>query len=181
MTEEDSLSASVGLGGLFLAPLFLLNYFWFIFFFFLQKTLGGGGQKPPPQSLPLRDPCWCNEVGEKNVNMILFLLITFLFLPCNWKIENNWRYCFLCYPRSQEALVLLTFFRHRRKTSSRNSLLFFLLLQGNYGLKRFLRDGYKTVMEDKNRRYYEQRELQVQHACLAISFKWKRLMCFEQC
>lgn len=137
--------------------------------------------KPPPQSLPLRDPCWCNEVGEKNVNMILFLLITFLFLPCNWKIENNWRYCFLCYPRSQEVLVLLTFFRHRRKTSSRNSPLFFLLLQGNYGLKRFLRDGYKTVMEDKNRRYYEQRELQVQHACLAISFKWKRLMCFEQC
>lgn len=34
-------------------------------------------------------------------------------------------------------------------------------LEGNYGLKRFLRDGYKTVMEDKNRRYYEQRELQI--------------------
>ena len=36
-----------------------------------------------------------------------------------------------------------------------------LLLQGLYGLKRFLRDGYKTVVEDKNRRYYEKRELQV--------------------
>ncbi|KAL9975501.1 hypothetical protein ACROYT_G012666 [Oculina patagonica] len=34
-------------------------------------------------------------------------------------------------------------------------------LEGNYGLKRFLRDGYKTVVEDKNRRYYEKRELQI--------------------
>ena len=40
--EEDSLSASVGLGGLFLAPLFLLNYFWFNLFLFLQKKVGGG-------------------------------------------------------------------------------------------------------------------------------------------
>lgn len=34
-------------------------------------------------------------------------------------------------------------------------------LEGNYGLKRFLRDGYKSVLEDKNRRFYEKRELQV--------------------
>lgn len=34
-------------------------------------------------------------------------------------------------------------------------------LQGSYGLKRFLRDGYKSVLEDKNRRFYEKRELQV--------------------
>ena len=57
MTEEDSLSASVGLGGLFLAPLFLLIFFVFNFFFFLQKKGGGGAKAPPPQSLPLRDPC----------------------------------------------------------------------------------------------------------------------------
>ena len=36
-----------------------------------------------------------------------------------------------------------------------------MILQGFYGLKRFLRDGYRTVLEDKNRRYYEKRELQV--------------------
>ncbi|XP_015749558.1 PREDICTED: phosphorylase b kinase regulatory subunit beta-like [Acropora digitifera] len=34
-------------------------------------------------------------------------------------------------------------------------------LEGNYGLKRFLRDGYKCVLEDRHRRYYENRELQV--------------------
>ena len=34
-------------------------------------------------------------------------------------------------------------------------------LQGNYGLKRFCRDGYKTVLEDKHRRFYQKRELQV--------------------
>lgn len=31
-------------------------------------------------------------------------------------------------------------------------------LQGNYGFKRFLRDGYGTVLEDTNRRYYKQAE-----------------------
>ncbi|XP_068721668.1 phosphorylase b kinase regulatory subunit beta-like isoform X1 [Montipora capricornis] len=34
-------------------------------------------------------------------------------------------------------------------------------LEGTYGLKRFLRDGYKCVLEDRNRRFYESRELQV--------------------
>lgn len=43
-----------------------------------------------------------------------------------------------------------------------------LILQGLYGLKRFLHDGYRTVLEDKNRRYYEKRELQV---ILLIEFK----------
>lgn len=34
-------------------------------------------------------------------------------------------------------------------------------LEGNYGLKRFCRDGYKTVLEDRHRRFYQKRELQV--------------------
>ena len=42
-------------GGLFLAPLFLLNYFLFTLFLFLQNS-GGGGPKAP-QPLPLRGPC----------------------------------------------------------------------------------------------------------------------------
>ena len=36
-------------GGLFLAPLFLLNYFLFTLFLFLQNS--GGGPKPPSPSL----------------------------------------------------------------------------------------------------------------------------------
>ncbi|XP_071846490.1 probable phosphorylase b kinase regulatory subunit alpha isoform X4 [Apostichopus japonicus] len=34
-------------------------------------------------------------------------------------------------------------------------------LQGKYGCKRFLRDGYKTVKEDPNRMYYESAELKI--------------------
>ena len=36
-------------GGLFLAPLFLSNYFLFNLFLLLQKN-GGAGQKPPPST-----------------------------------------------------------------------------------------------------------------------------------
>lgn len=34
-------------------------------------------------------------------------------------------------------------------------------LKGNYGFKRFGRDGYKTVLEDPERRYYKSDEIQV--------------------
>lgn len=34
-------------------------------------------------------------------------------------------------------------------------------LKGNYGFKRFGRDGYKTVLEDKHRRYYKSGEIKV--------------------
>lgn len=34
-------------------------------------------------------------------------------------------------------------------------------LHGKYGLKRFYRDGYKTVLEDKNRKYYKPAEIKV--------------------
>ncbi|XP_059167824.1 phosphorylase b kinase regulatory subunit beta-like isoform X3 [Physella acuta] len=32
-------------------------------------------------------------------------------------------------------------------------------LKGHYGIKRFLRDGYKTVIEDRNRKYYRPAEI----------------------
>lgn len=34
-------------------------------------------------------------------------------------------------------------------------------LWGKYGFKRFLRDGYRTANEDKNRRYYKPAEMKV--------------------
>ena len=34
-------------------------------------------------------------------------------------------------------------------------------LRGRYGFKRFLRDGYKTSVEDKNRKYYKPAEIKV--------------------
>ena len=34
-------------------------------------------------------------------------------------------------------------------------------LQGKWGIKRFLRDGYKTVMEDQTRKYYKPAEIKV--------------------
>ena len=33
-------------------------------------------------------------------------------------------------------------------------------LQGNFGFKRFCRDGYKCPLEDEDRRYYKQGEIQ---------------------
>lgn len=34
-------------------------------------------------------------------------------------------------------------------------------LKGKYGFKRFLRDGYRTALEDENRRYYKPAEIKV--------------------
>lgn len=34
-------------------------------------------------------------------------------------------------------------------------------LKGKYGFKRFLRDGYRTSLEDENRRYYKPAEIKV--------------------
>ena len=34
-------------------------------------------------------------------------------------------------------------------------------LKGQKGIKRFIRDGYKTVVEDKNRKYYKPAEIKV--------------------
>ena len=47
---------SRGGGGLFLAPLSLLNYFLSNLFLFCKKVGGEGGAKASPQPLPLRGP-----------------------------------------------------------------------------------------------------------------------------
>jgi len=36
-------------------------------------------------------------------------------------------------------------------------------LKGRFGLKRFLRDGYGTVVEDRTRKYYRPAEIKVGH------------------
>ena len=53
-----------GGGGLFLAPLFLLNYFLFTLFLFLQNS-GGGAQSPPapPSARSLLTPLKVKEWG----------------------------------------------------------------------------------------------------------------------
>ncbi|KAH8020944.1 hypothetical protein HPB51_010334 [Rhipicephalus microplus] len=48
-------------------------------------------------------------------------------------------------------------------------------LQGLYGCKRFLRDGYKTAREDKTRQYYEGWELQGFHN---IECEWPLFFCY---
>lgn len=42
-------------------------------------------------------------------------------------------------------------------------------LHGKFGLKRFLRDGYRTVAEDKNRKYYKPAEIKVSYIVLKLS------------
>ncbi|KAK8725762.1 hypothetical protein OTU49_010467 [Cherax quadricarinatus] len=48
-------------------------------------------------------------------------------------------------------------------------------LQGRYGCKRFLRDGYKTAKEDPNRLYYEPWELKVFEK---IECEWPLFFCY---
>ncbi|KAL1444580.1 hypothetical protein MTO96_029758 [Rhipicephalus appendiculatus] len=48
-------------------------------------------------------------------------------------------------------------------------------LNGQYGMKRFLRDGYKTAREDKNRLYYEPWELQ---GFENIECEWPLFYCY---
>ena len=48
-------------------------------------------------------------------------------------------------------------------------------LQGRYGLKRFLRDGYKTLREDTGRLHYEPWELRVFDK---IECEWPLFLCF---
>ena len=36
-------------------------------------------------------------------------------------------------------------------------------LKGKYGFKRFFRDGFGTVIEDGNRKYYEAKEVKVRN------------------
>lgn len=41
-------------------------------------------------------------------------------------------------------------------------------LKGNYGFKRFGRDGYKTVLEDKQRRYYKSGEIKASKTYMSL-------------
>lgn len=43
-------------------------------------------------------------------------------------------------------------------------------LRGKYGFKRFLRDGYRTANEDKNRRYYKPAEMKVSFLTIDMCF-----------
>jgi len=49
-------------------------------------------------------------------------------------------------------------------------------LKGNYGFKRFGRDGYKTVLEDKQRRYYKSGEIKVLKFMAFIALQ-EKLIC----
>lgn len=53
-----------------------------------------------------------------------------------------------------------------------DDLINWCLSQGTYGLKRFLRDGYKCVLEDKNRRFYDKRELQVTWNTCCVCYRF---------
>lgn len=48
-------------------------------------------------------------------------------------------------------------------------------LKGKYGFKRFLRDGYRTTNEDKNRRHYKPAEMKVSVVSISAEMKkkWK--------
>lgn len=41
-------------------------------------------------------------------------------------------------------------------------------LKGKYGFKRFLRDGYRTTNEDKNRRHYKPAEMKVSVVSISV-------------
>lgn len=58
-------------------------------------------------------------------------------------------------------------------TLTRNSIL--QKLRGNYGCKRFLRDGHKTAKEDPSRLYYESWEL---HLFENIECEWPLFLCY---
>lgn len=44
-------------------------------------------------------------------------------------------------------------------------------LKGKYGFKRFLRDGYRTANEDKNRRHYKPAEMKVSVVSILAEMK----------
>jgi len=54
-----------------------------------------------------------------------------------------------------------TFAIHEEKLVHRTVDKALRKLKGKFGLKRFLRDGYGTVVEDRNRKYYRPAEIKV--------------------
>ena len=47
-------------------------------------------------------------------------------------------------------------------------------LKGKYGFKRFLRDGYRTSLEDPNRRYYKPAEIKVSSNVSDNTIEWSK-------
>lgn len=50
-------------------------------------------------------------------------------------------------------------------------------LKGKYGFKRFLRDGYRTALEDKTRRYYKPAEIKVKEYLAYVRTDFGFLRC----
>ena len=68
--------------------------------------------------------------------------------------------------QNTDASLLLTvgwpaFAIHEEPIRSRTIDKVIRKLKGPNGIKRFFRDGYKTVLEDKNRKYYKAAEIKV--------------------
>ncbi|KAL3859718.1 hypothetical protein ACJMK2_009920 [Sinanodonta woodiana] len=66
--------------------------------------------------------------------------------------------------KNTDASLLVTigwpaFALHEEPLRSRTIDKVIRKLKGQYGIKRFLRDGHKTVLEDKNRKYYKPAEI----------------------
>jgi hypothetical protein len=55
-------------------------------------------------------------------------------------------------------------------------------LKGKYGFKRFLRDGYRTPLEDPNRRYYKPAEIKVPFSwyLAGSTCKWQQALTQEE-
>jgi phosphorylase kinase alpha/beta subunit len=71
-------------------------------------------------------------------------------------------------PQNTDASLLTTvswpaFAIHEETLGERTIDKILRKLKGSHGIKRFLRDGYRTVMEDKNRKYYKPAEIKVRN------------------
>ena len=77
--------------------------------------------------------------------------------------------------KNTDASLLLTvswpaFAIHEEKLVHRTIDKALRKLKGRFGLKRFLRDGYGTIAEDRSRKYYRPAEIKVGHILLPFSF-----------
>jgi len=73
--------------------------------------------------------------------------------------------CCDCVKNTDASLMLTVswpaFAIHEDKLVSRTMDKALRKLKGRFGLKRFLRDGYGTVVEDRTRKYYRPAEIKV--------------------
>lgn len=80
-------------------------------------------------------------------------------------IGPQWLTLFLCTQNTDCSLLPTIswpcFATHDEILYNRTKSKIIRQLKGNYGFKRFLRDGYGTVLEDRKRRFYQQGETRV--------------------